>query len=648
MLHWFKSYSIPTRITLSISSAILVLLAVFAVIICFYPPHNLNPAFFVLAVFLCTGMSICISVLIVRQLKASLQKLIRHIATLDKKQGAERFLPVEGNDEIGCLSRVFNELLQELDDNLAAQHEAAQLYKIITENTDEVAVWRLPDGSIRFISPNCQTVFGHLDAEFYADPDLIEKLIHPEDRKKWHEVVTSSKQPQEAVELRIRVKQGTVCWFLYNCHQIFDENGSLLGTRSSYLNITSQKVAQEITSKALELATAAKREWEETMDCINDVVILVNKENRIQRTNKRLSTLTGRDFTELIGNDWRELLKERGFRFSVFRNNSGEIVHEESGQLFNIFCYPIKYNDESGMVVTMHDVTELHRATLELQNAYDNLEKTQLKVFQQEKLASIGQLAAGVAHEINNPIGFISSNLSSLKKYGRRLDEYIAVLQSSLYSCSSHPDLSGLDSLRQKLKVDYIISDITQLIDESLDGMERVRKIVADLKSFSRVDEVTFTRANINDCLESTINIVWNELKYIADIDRQYSELPLLLCYPQQLNQVFMNLLVNAAHAIEGHGIITVKTDATDEHILISISDTGKGILPEHLERIFEPFFTTKEVGKGTGLGLSICYDIIRKHNGVIGVESEVGKGSTFTVRLPLAGPEAVWDGNRP
>jgi signal transduction histidine kinase len=254
-------------------------------------------------------------------------------------------------------------------------------------------------------------------------------------------------------------------------------------------------------------------------------------------------------------------------------------------------------------------------------------------------MASIGQLAAGVAHEINNPMGFITSNLTSLAKYAGRLDEYIAALQQSLFSCPSHPDTVEIDKLRQKLKVDYIISDVCELINESLDGANRVRRIVQDLKSFSRVDQKECCRTNLNEALETTINIAWNELKYIATLDRDFGEIPEIVCYPQQLNQVFLNLLVNAAQAMEKQGIITVCSWHDNDHVYVSVKDNGKGMPKDVQKRVFEPFFTTKEAGKGTGLGLSISADIIRKHGGEISVASEVGVGTAFTVKLPVDSP---------
>ena len=189
---------------------------------------------------------------------------------------------------------------------------------------------------------------------------------------------------------------------------------------------------------------------------------------------------------------------------------------------------------------------------------------------------------------------------------------------------------------RQALKVDYSLEDAAQLLVESVDGVDRVRKIVQDLKSFSRVDEADYKMADVNACIESTVNIVWNELKYKATLSKEYGNLPPTRCFPQQLNQVFMNLLVNATQAIEKQGEITVKTWHENGSIVATVSDTGCGIAAQNLNRIFEPFFTTKEVGKGTGLGLSITYDIVKKHGGEISVQSEPGKGTTFTVRIPV------------
>jgi len=250
----------------------------------------------------------------------------------------------------------------------------------------------------------------------------------------------------------------------------------------------------------------------------------------------------------------------------------------------------------------------------------------------QEKLASIGQLAAGVAHEINNPMGFIMANLNTLKEYSDSLEKYFLLVDESLPD-SRHP---AFQEAKKQLDLDYIRADLQPLLAESTEGAERVRRIVMDLKDFARPDEQAMHDADLNHLLQSTINIVRNELKYVAQLDLQLGELPRIVCHPQQINQVVSNLLVNAAHAIEQQGTITVRTWQDGDLVVLSVADTGKGILPENMNRIFDPFFTTKDVGKGTGLGLSISYDIVKKHGGEIAVESTIGVGTTFTVKLPV------------
>ncbi|MDH5525242.1 MAG: ATP-binding protein, partial [Desulfobulbaceae bacterium] len=279
----------------------------------------------------------------------------------------------------------------------------------------------------------------------------------------------------------------------------------------------------------------------------------------------------------------------------------------------------------------MTDITALKEVAQEQ-------ETMQAVMRQQEKMASIGQLAAGVAHEINNPMGFIGSNLGTMGKYVRKLTDFLRLQDQIIREKRYDEMIDSLEGQRKKDKIDYIMDDVVDLVAESQDGVERVKKIVQGLKSFSRVDEAQFNEVDVKECLESTINIIWNELKYKAEVVKDFGSLPLFKGYPQQLNQVFMNLLVNAAQAIEENGKIFISARSDGDDIIIAIRDTGQGIPADILPRIFDPFFTTKEVGKGTGLGLSISYEIIKKHGGIISVESEVGVGTTFTVNIPIKG----------
>ncbi len=257
-------------------------------------------------------------------------------------------------------------------------------------------------------------------------------------------------------------------------------------------------------------------------------------------------------------------------------------------------------------------------------------------LMQSEKMASIGQLAAGVAHEINNPMGFISSNLRTLADYFAVLVRYDGTRQEYEERDLAPQSRTALTVHRNSLDVDYILKDGTDLINESLGGAQRVTKIVLDLKNFSRVDALEFEEVTMESCLESALTICYNELKYVATIQKVYEPSPRILCHPGQLNQVFLNLLINAGQAIiTVPGEIVLRCWSDDDNVYASVSDTGQGIPDEILSRIFNPFFTTKEVGEGTGLGLSISYEIIKKQHGEILVMSTPGKGTTFTVRLP-------------
>jgi signal transduction histidine kinase len=306
----------------------------------------------------------------------------------------------------------------------------------------------------------------------------------------------------------------------------------------------------------------------------------------------------------------------------------------------------------SGYVGTMTDLTELRRAEMEarqrmvelthanaeLRELNAKLAQAQTQLMQSEKMASIGTLAAGVAHEINNPIGYIRSNLGALGSY---IGNFLELLDACEQAERSMPDrsesFSVLDALKEKVDLAYIREDVLSLLRESSEGVDRVTRIVQDLKDFSRIEtEEQWVPENIHRGIDSTLNVIWNELKYKCEVVREYGELPDIDCLPSQLNQVFMNLLVNAAQSIETRGRITIRTGREDERVWVEVGDTGQGIPPENISHLFDPFFTTKPVGKGTGLGLSVSYNIVEKHHGKIEVHSEIGKGTTFRVWLPI------------
>ncbi|MDZ4202284.1 MAG: bacteriohemerythrin [Gallionella sp.] len=278
--------------------------------------------------------------------------------------------------------------------------------------------------------------------------------------------------------------------------------------------------------------------------------------------------------------------------------------------------------------------TQLVESNQALQQLNQKLAAAQSQLLQSEKMASIGQLAAGVAHEINNPVGFVNSNLGTLEKYVADLKRVLAAYAQA--EAGLGLNIAEVDALKRAVDLPYLLDDLPNLFKESQDGLARVKRIIQDLREFSHVDESTWQMANLENCVDSTLNVAWNEIKYKAEIKKEYAGLPEVECMPSQLNQVFLNLLVNAAQAIDTKGIITIRTGQEAEQVWVEIADTGKGIAPEHMSRLFDPFFTTKPVGVGTGLGLSVSYGIVQKHGGHIEVSSELGKGTTMLICLPV------------
>ncbi len=280
---------------------------------------------------------------------------------------------------------------------------------------------------------------------------------------------------------------------------------------------------------------------------------------------------------------------------------------------------------------------KINAQMLELQAANQTIADTQAKLLQSEKLASLGQLSAGIAHEINNPIAFIHSNVKSLSEY---VDVYQSLLK--LFQSSRDVDQEELAALMTKIAeleeeedIEFINEDINSLLGDTIDGALRVKEIVKGLQEFSHINGDEKTACDINSCLESTLKIVKNDFKNRCEVVSDFDEIPLVHANQGEINQVLLNLLVNAGHAVEIGGHVQLKTRVIEGYVVISIQDDGYGIEQENLDKIFDPFFTTKEVGVGTGLGLSISYGIIKDHGGTITVNSEIGQGTTFEIRLP-------------
>ena len=346
---------------------------------------------------------------------------------------------------------------------------------------------------------------------------------------------------------------------------------------------------------------------------------------RLIATNQAATDFTGVSANDIIGktiDDNFPGLRDKGIPqkyAEVVRSSESirieEIYYEDDrviGGAFSIRAFPLP-NQCVG--IAFENITERKKLNEEKENL-----KAQL--FQSDKLASVGQLAAGVAHEINNPVGYICSNLNTMNKY--------------LWKIRGHVNES--EPVEEKAgDLDELMVDFGDAIAESLEGADRVKRIVGDLMSFSRADTGDMAPTDLKECIESTLNIVWNQLKYHCTVEKKIDDLPEIECCPGQINQVLLNLLVNAGQATKGQkGVIKIGARVEGDKVVISVRDNGVGIPEENLRKIFDPFFTTKGVGEGTGLGLSLSYGIIKDHGGLIELKSTVGEGTEFRVSLPI------------
>ena len=374
-------------------------------------------------------------------------------------------------------------------------------------------------------------------------------------------------------------------------------------------------------------------------------------------TRDELLALSVRDLNpEIDGSGVREVtrqlsLSDHSLPFeTVHRRKDGSLYPAEATvyarrttaqECFITFFSDITARKREAALAQEH-LQELTRKNEALESLNTQLTQAHGQLLQSEKMASIGLLAAGVAHEINNPIGYVKSNLNSLVKYVGDFQQVLQAYAATEGSCDQQAThFAKVRQIKEDIEFDYEQEDVQQLLTESVAGLDRVTRIVQNLKDFSRLDcDEDWTFEDLHRGLDATLSVVWNHLKYTCEVVKDYGTLPPVQCLLSQLNQIFLNLLVNAADAIATQGTITIRTGVQGEEVWVEIADTGKGIAPETVKRIFDPFFTTKPVGKGTGLGLSVSYSIVQKHNGRFEVDSTVGQGSRFRIWLPVRQPE--------
>jgi PAS domain S-box-containing protein len=346
-------------------------------------------------------------------------------------------------------------------------------------------------------------------------------------------------------------------------------------------------------------------------------------------------TFVSANAQNVLGYSPEEMVADPNFWFDHIHPDDAPNIFSSLAQIFTEGerTYEYRFRAADGRYLWMQDQLRLIRdeqgAPVEVIGSLTDItdrKKMEETLLQTQNMASVGQLAAGVAHEINNPVGFVTSNIGTLKSYAETLFELV--------------EHSATAEQRQQADFDFLKEDTAALLRESLDGLRRVRDIVQALKEFSEAGDSVWQQADLHDMLDTILNALANELRFKVKVEKYYGKLPPVRCLPGQLTQVFRNILLNAVQAIPEKGIIRIVTGTDRDGAFVRIQDNGVGIAPDNLGRIFDPFFTTKPVGSGTGLGLYLAYGTVNKHGGRINVISEVGKGTAFTVYLPLHSAE--------
>jgi two-component system, NtrC family, sensor kinase len=547
------------------------------------------------------------------------------------------------------------------------QAESAERLRLVMDNVQD-GVWDLDlTTGLLFVNRRWLGMLGYAEGELEPSHDTWLSLCHPEDASEAERLVREhlkGSTPFIENEQRLRRRDGGWMWVLTRAKVVErDEQGRPLRMVGTNVDITARKSGEErlrALVRALPDLVFRNRIDGTYLDFLanGDEPLLTSPESIIGRTIRQMPMLQPlaekmmlhleraiRDGTLEVLEYSLEMPKGRQeYEARIFRSGPDEAISLIRNITERKQIEARLRQQEEELRRQRDSLEELVRTRGEkLRQATLELEEQQAQLIQAEKLASLGQMAAGIVHEINNPVSYVMSNLGTLDQYVSALTPLLR-LQGELLALPEPEERSPAAELRERLReqwkqedVDYILTDMPQLIEESLAGTRRVIEIAQSLRSFAREDSGEPQLVDVNAELASTLKMVWNELKYKCEVKRDFGPLPPVSCHPTQLAQVFTNLLVNAAHAIETRGEIRIRTRHEGSEVVVEISDTGKGMTQETLSKLFTPFFTTKPRGQGTGLGLSVSYGIITRHKGRIAVQSEPGKGSTFTIHLPAA-----------
>ena len=587
--------------------------------------------------------------------------LNREVNSIGKRKAVRERVKVRGGDELSGLGCSINEMLDELE-------RSQKQFLVLTENIHQVFWIRdVKSGRFEFISRAFEKIRGRSCESLVEDPASWTVGIHPEDRPEISRMLAGQLKGEAAeAHYRITSPDGTTRWLWERSFPLFDDKGNLARITGLIEDITEFRRNEEALRNAQsELEDRVAHRTAELAERSELARLLINSapgaiygmdaDGICTFCNPAAVRILGyADAFEVVGQPIHQLIHHtradgshypkpecpifRSFQTGVDAQVPDDLFWRKDGSSF-----PVEYSSRqirqkgevTGAVVSFTDLTDRKRQELELRHG--------------QKLEAVGRLAAGIAHEINTPIQFVGDNtrflLNSFQDELKLIRKY-EQLQEQATKSSVQPELlTEVSATRSEIDWPYLEEEIPRAINQMLEGLGRVSTIVRGMKEFSHVDRSNEKApGDINRALESTLIVARNELKYVADVETDFGQLPPVICHLGDLNQVFLNLLINAAHAIDdvvkktnGKGKIKVATRCDGEWVEISIQDSGSGIPEEAREKVFDPFFTTKAVGKGTGQGLALARAIVvEKHGGTITFETELGKGTTFFIRLPL------------
>ena len=478
---------------------------------------------------------------------------------------------------------------------------------------------------------------------------------------------------EDVTELTNHISE--LCTIQEELQKAGDEMEDRVKRRTAELASTNDLLQQEIADR-IETEQTLQHERDRAqkyLDVAGVIMIVIDNEQKLNLINKKGCDILECQERDAVGKNWCDNFVPRQVRGDVRTIISGllngqielyeyyenAVLARSGTERIIAWHNAVLYNKAGGieaLISSGEDITERKQAEEaiilaynDLKTANEELKEMQSQLVQSEKMAAIGQLSAGFAHEINTPVGYVASNFQTLESYVSKfkdlfdaynqLFDHLEILSKTELLKKSE----AVRKLREESQLDFILEDIQELFGDSKEGLDRVTGIVQNLRDFSRTNKPgSIEEYDLNNGIETTLNVAKNEIKYDANIKTEFSDIPLILCNSGQINQVFLHILVNAVQAIklqekERMGTITIKTFGADDEVTCEISDDGPGIVEEQLQKIFNPFFTTKPAGKGTGLGLSISHDIIvNKHKGKLLVESTVGEGTKFIIKLPI------------